>query len=238
MFSPSSTKGSTAGTNIYKCNHCDYITENKFEIGQHLTTLHPQCADNDYNIILTNRNCRWDADDGISMNLLSNATPALTEKEDDIKSERMDADNSEEDFNMSTNEMDTAEHLNADGSNDFTVLCPLCQDPFNDKKSLEKHLMTIHSVNSDGLARLLNLVDASHWLNSNNGNNSISGNSSMISSSNKIGKSPGSSASSCADSSDIECVTCGTSFKSMSELFTRKYSCTFSSILSRKKINK
>lgn len=154
------------------------------------------------------------------MTLLSNAA---ADKDDDVKSERMDADNSEDDFNMSHNEMDNVEHMNADGSTEFTVLCPLCQDPFNDKKSLEKHVMTIHSVNSDGLARLLNLVDTSHWLNSNNGNSSIGGNSSMATASNKVGKSPGSSASSCADSSDMECVSCGTSFKAMSELFTRKY---------------
>lgn len=225
MFA-ASAKSSTAGvtsTNIYKCNHCDFLAENKFEITQHLASMHSQSSDSDFQTIPTNMNARWSTDE---MNLLAGvgravdtSTPTPTEKEDDIKSERMDADNSEEDFNMSTNDMDATE--NVDGGNDFTVLCPLCQDPFGDKKSLEKHVMTIHSVNSDGLARLLNLVDTSHWLNSNNGSSgssSISGAASMTAT-NKIGKSPGSSASSCADSSDIECVTCGTSLKSMSELF-------------------
>lgn len=47
--------------------------------------------------------------------------------------------------------------------NDF--LCPLCQDGFGSKSSLEKHVMQIHSVNSEGLQRLLMLVDQSHWLN-------------------------------------------------------------------------
>lgn len=47
--------------------------------------------------------------------------------------------------------------------NDF--LCPLCQDAFGSKASLEKHVMQIHSVNSEGLQRLLMLVDQSHWLN-------------------------------------------------------------------------
>ncbi|KAL1452238.1 hypothetical protein WDU94_006531 [Cyamophila willieti] len=47
--------------------------------------------------------------------------------------------------------------------NDF--LCPLCQDGFSSKTSLEKHVMQIHSVNSEGLQRLLMLVDQSHWLN-------------------------------------------------------------------------
>ncbi|KAJ1529247.1 hypothetical protein ONE63_006048 [Megalurothrips usitatus] len=44
-------------------------------------------------------------------------------------------------------------------------LCPLCQDAFRDRTLLEKHVMQIHSVNSEGLQRLLSLVDQSHWLN-------------------------------------------------------------------------
>nr|CAI5821858.1 unnamed protein product [Callosobruchus analis] len=43
--------------------------------------------------------------------------------------------------------------------------CPLCQDAFKDRTSLERHVMQIHSVNSEGLQRLLMLVDQSHWLN-------------------------------------------------------------------------
>lgn len=218
MFSPSasSTKGSSA--NIYKCNNCDYFTDNKFDIGQHLASVHPQCNENDFNVIPTG------VTDAMKIGGGGDAsTPTPTEKDfgcdDDIKSERMDADNSEDDFNMSTNEIDAGEHMSTEDmrniSSGFSMLCPLCQDPFTDKKSLEKHVMTIHSVNSDGLARLLNLVDTSHWLNSNSG----SGGSIGSGTANKIGKSPGSSASSCADSSDIECVTCGTSFKSMSDLF-------------------
>lgn len=45
-------------------------------------------------------------------------------------------------------------------------LCPLCQDAFRDRALLERHVMQIHSVNSEGLQRLLMLVDQSHWLNS------------------------------------------------------------------------
>uniref|UniRef100_A0A6P7FGK4 Zinc finger homeobox protein 4 isoform X3 n=1 Tax=Diabrotica virgifera virgifera TaxID=50390 RepID=A0A6P7FGK4_DIAVI len=43
--------------------------------------------------------------------------------------------------------------------------CPLCQDVFKDRLLLERHVMQIHSVNSEGLQRLLMLVDQSHWLN-------------------------------------------------------------------------
>ncbi|XP_063981250.1 zinc finger homeobox protein 4 isoform X2 [Diachasmimorpha longicaudata] len=45
------------------------------------------------------------------------------------------------------------------------LLCPLCQDGFKERAALEKHVMQIHSVNADGLQRLLLLVDQSHWLN-------------------------------------------------------------------------
>lgn len=47
------------------------------------------------------------------------------------------------------------------------LLCPLCQDGFKERSALEKHVMQIHSVNADGLQRLLLLVDQSHWLNNN-----------------------------------------------------------------------
>ncbi|TGZ57401.1 Uncharacterized protein DBV15_05794, partial [Temnothorax longispinosus] len=47
------------------------------------------------------------------------------------------------------------------------LLCPLCQDSFKERPALEKHVMQIHSVNTDGLQRLLLLVDQSHWLNNN-----------------------------------------------------------------------
>lgn len=222
MFSALVKGAGVPSTDIYKCNHCDILTESKFEITQHLSAMHPQNSEYDFQVISPNANSRWSSDE---MNLLTaagrNATSTPTDKEDDMKSDRMDAENSEEDFNMGGNDMDVMDPMNAD-SGDFTVLCPLCQDQFVDKKSLEKHVMSVHFVNSDGLARLLNLVDTSHWLNSNNGNSgsSSSGNPAMMLATNKIGKSPGSSASSCADSSDIECVTCGTTFKSMFELFS------------------
>lgn len=45
------------------------------------------------------------------------------------------------------------------------IPCPLCQDIFKDRTKLERHVMQVHSVNSEGLQRLLMLVDQSHWLN-------------------------------------------------------------------------
>ncbi|XP_037942197.1 zinc finger protein 2 isoform X2 [Teleopsis dalmanni] len=44
-----------------------------------------------------------------------------------------------------------------------SVQCPLCQESFSKQSNFELHLMHIHSVNRDGLARLLKLVDTSIW---------------------------------------------------------------------------
>ncbi|KAF4517678.1 hypothetical protein B566_EDAN004972, partial [Ephemera danica] len=56
--------------------------------------------------------------------------------------------------------------LQQDNNNKPDFLCPLCQDGFKEKGQLERHVMQIHSVNAEGLQRLLLLVDQSHWLNS------------------------------------------------------------------------
>jgi AT-binding transcription factor 1 len=71
-------------------------------------------------------------------------------------------------------------------------MCPLCQDSFTERKSLENHVMSAHHVNAEGLNRLLQLVDTSHWLN------------------NK--KSPTASAG------DYECLVCSDTLKSMNDL--------------------
>ena len=40
-----------------------------------------------------------------------------------------------------------------------TTPCPLCQEPYSEYSELESHVMQIHSVNSDGLQRLLVLME-------------------------------------------------------------------------------
>ena len=57
--------------------------------------------------------------------------------------------------------------------------CPLCQEPYAEYSELESHVMQIHSVNSEGLQRLLVLMEGSHWLNNkrNHANNSSNNNS-------------------------------------------------------------
>jgi AT-binding transcription factor 1 len=45
------------------------------------------------------------------------------------------------------------------------MLCPLCQEGFKSKDSLEEHAMQLHSINAEGLQRLMMLMQGSHWLN-------------------------------------------------------------------------
>lgn len=77
-------------------------------------------------------------------------------------------------------------------TDEYSVMCPLCQENFTERKPLEQHVMTVHSVNSEGLNRLLQLVDTSHWVN------------------NK--KSPSTSGT------DYECLVCSDVLKSMNDL--------------------
>lgn len=228
-LNPSSGGGysTTANTSsILKCNHCDYFAESRFEIEQHLINLHPQANENDFIVIPTNP--MQAAAAALAFQQQVHAVAALAQQQhqqsktsekdyigdDDIKSEKMDEDASEEDCTLGGN--DDAFHTSTDDlRNTNNIMCPLCQDSFTDKKSFEKHLMTIHHVNNDGLARLLNLVDTSQWP-SNSGALGTPTSSLPV---NKTRKSPGSSASSCADGTDIECTHCSASFKSMHDLY-------------------
>ena len=47
-------------------------------------------------------------------------------------------------------------------------ICPLCQEGFKDRETLEQHAMQIHSINAEGLQRLMMLMQGSHWLNNAN----------------------------------------------------------------------
>lgn len=82
---------------------------------------------------------------------------------------------------------------------EYSIMCPLCQESFTERKALEQHVMCIHSVNADGLNRLLQLVDTSHWLN------------------NK--KSPERSASTGGVSGgEFECLVCSDTLKNLNDL--------------------
>ena len=84
-------------------------------------------------------------------------------------------------------------------NDEYSIMCPLCQESFTERKALEQHVMCIHSVNADGLNRLLQLVDTSHWLN------------------NK--KSPERSVSTGgASAGEFECLVCSDTLKNLNDL--------------------
>merc|ERR1719189_2519664 len=80
---------------------------------------------------------------------------------------------------VSENTDSSAEQENKDGKNKEEmkkegesgedgerILCPLCQEGFKSKDTLEEHAMQLHSINAEGLQRLMMLMQGSHWLNS------------------------------------------------------------------------
>lgn len=179
-----------SSTAIYKCNHCNQFTETKTEIEQHLAIHHPNCAENDFFVIPTNPAQAAAAAAAMAYQMSQSVKPSPS-IDDDIKSEKMDADDGSDcggDLAESDcDAIDTTDEM-------CCILCPMPQKTFSDKKSLEKHVVTVHSVSvtSDGLARLLNLVEANSK------------------------KSP--SIADCKSDGEIECTTCGTGFKAMMEL--------------------
>jgi hypothetical protein len=47
----------------------------------------------------------------------------------------------------------------AHSNNHTSSACPLCQEPFSEKSKIQKHLTAVHNVNSEGLNKLLALVE-------------------------------------------------------------------------------
>lgn len=48
---------------------------------------------------------------------------------------------------------------NSSGAHTPQLACPLCQEPFAEKSTIQKHLTSVHNVNSEGLQKLLALVE-------------------------------------------------------------------------------
>jgi len=117
---------------------------------------------------------------------------------------------------------------------DECMTCPLCQEKCRDRTKLESHVMQVHSVNSEGLQRLLMLVNQSHWLNNsssersgknttNQSSSSYNNSSDLKSDSNDDDKDTKSETESFTeDSSELDelfrCQTCNKSFRSLDEL--------------------
>ena len=90
----------------------------------------------------------------------------IREIEDDISGNKISNEKDNRDL-IRQNEM------NNDASRTPTpsMHCPLCQEQFEEYDVMETHVMLIHSVNSDGLKRLLLLMEGSHWLNNSHSKN-------------------------------------------------------------------
>ncbi|KYB28326.1 hypothetical protein TcasGA2_TC032626 [Tribolium castaneum] len=111
-----------------------------------------------------------------------------------------------------------AQHGTSASTDSHAFQCPLCQDSFKERSSLERHVMQIHSVNSEGLQRLLMLVDQSHWLNS-GANPHVSPTSvSSKDSKQEHEKSDEGLLSPSEDNNELEAERCGTCFKTFKNI--------------------
>lgn len=122
------------------------------------------------------------------------------------------------------------------------MACPLCQETCSDRHKLESHVMQVHSVNAEGLKRLLLLVNQSHWLNTSSSGRSSSANNSSLSSGggdqvNKSGgdllmndndgdkdksETDGSLLEENGDSDEFRCQSCLKSFRNLDDLCTHQ----------------
>ncbi|XP_063706502.1 zinc finger protein 2 [Culicoides brevitarsis] len=184
---------------ILKCNQCDYFAENKLQMDDHFANLHPN-EENDF-IMLPNPMAMANAM-ALNMNKMSGMNDV------DMKSAVKIEEDSDNEADVMTCEPDLETvAANADDTNDCedlpSVMCPLCQDNFTARDVLEGHLMAIHNVNKDGLSRLLLLVDTSVW-------DQKKETPVKQSISEGIGKLD----------LEMECLVCGSSFKTMPDLFS------------------
>ena len=98
----------------------------------------------------------------------------------DERSEK-EVHNVSRDESMDTDEDTNNPHQTTNNNDDEgSVRCPLCQEGFPDKETLEDHAMSIHSINGEGLARLMMLMQGSHWLNSNKNSKDDDENSGIV----------------------------------------------------------
>jgi hypothetical protein len=74
-----------------------------------------------------------------------------------VNEEKMEEEEEEEEEEM--------EEQMEEEEGELVVTCPLCQEGFKGKETLEEHAMQIHSINTEGLQRLMMLMQGSHWLN-------------------------------------------------------------------------
>lgn len=178
-------------TTVFKCNLCEYFVQSRKEILLHLEAMHPTAENEDFISIPTNAAALQAFQAAVAAAALAavqrcNATPTAAEEDREAELEA-DTESNECQFDIKCEQMDENDdpienqskvHDNNSGKN-YTesnrnlvesrpepsgVSCPLClESGYNEKSLLETHLMSVHSVTRDGLARLLQLVDQKAW---------------------------------------------------------------------------
>ncbi|XP_050434814.1 zinc finger homeobox protein 3 isoform X2 [Adelges cooleyi] len=173
---------------VYHCLLCEFSSRDKLPLLQHVRSVKHMQMEQLHQ--LQRRSDGKDIQTDINMVFQVTAAPQQSIDSDQEQERETKGDNDGQNAMMSVDEtraessdgpMDQSdlaresppsrigEHQEQQTSPDqkkSELYCPLCQDVFEDIINFEKHLMKIHSVNSEGLQRLLSLVNQSHWLNS------------------------------------------------------------------------
>lgn len=164
---------------VLKCNHCDHLCDSKHEIEQHFETVHPNMdcmpialpsisalmaaaqmnfntqepkiddskADDLTDKMLedtdkkdTDVTCEPDID-GVIINNSSRSSSAVS---------MLQQEESEDKRETPIKKPSPSPFSTASTTDEYSVMCPLCQDNFTERKSLENHVMNAHSVNAEG----------------------------------------------------------------------------------------
>lgn len=162
---------------VLKCNHCDHLSDTKHEIEQHFESVHPNMdcipialpsisalmaaaqmnlqepkideskADDLADKMLeetdkkdTDVTCEPDID-GVIINNSSRSSSAVS---------MLQQEESEEKRETPVKKPSPSPFSTASTTDEYSVMCPLCQDNFTERPALENHVMKAHSVNAEG----------------------------------------------------------------------------------------
>lgn len=181
---PHELSSSSASTTIFKCNICEYFVQSKKDMESHIEAVHPSAEIDDYISIPTNTAALQAFQTAVAAAALaavqrcsatptSTPTPTATPTTPDERGMGIDIDDCPVEIKRERlDETDETIRAEAKDSNKIAneklpqsgVACPLClESGYCEKSLLEAHLMSVHSVTRDGLARLLQLVNQKAW---------------------------------------------------------------------------
>jgi len=85
-------------------------------------------------------------------------TVSLQDKSEVNDNDTGDNENKDDGDEENLDEERKEEHMRSEEDSECDLSCPLCQEGFQSKDSLERHAMALHSVNAEGLARLMMMM--------------------------------------------------------------------------------